>query len=321
MVAVAQVAAIDVGSNSVLLLLADVGPSGVRVLEERCEVTRLGKGLAHGAPLDPDAANRTIEVLIDYGARARAVGARVLAVGTEALRRARDGESFLGRARAALGVGLAIISPEREASLALRAVAESFAEMGGPLVVLDIGGASTEVVLGGLGPRAGKVERFDSLPLGSVRLHERHIDHDPATPAEIAALQADVETVLAQASVRPPAAAPVVGVAATVTTLAAVEAGVVPYDGERVHGGWLLASEVTRQVDLYSRLPVSERQRIPGLDPRRAEVILAGALLLERLMSWLSVGSIRVSDRGVRWGLVHEFAAEIADVDPQSSTS
>jgi len=311
---VAQIAAIDVGSNSVLLLLADVGPWGVRVLGERCEVTRLGRGLAHGAPLDPGAASRTLEVLADYGARAGAAGARVVAVGTEALRRARDVESFLGRARAALGADLVIIPSEREAGLALLAVAESFPEMGGPLVVLDIGGGSTEVVIGGIGARAGQVERFDSLPLGSVRLLERHIAHDPATPAEIAALRADVDDALANTSVRPFADAPVVGVAATVTTLAAVAEGVAPYDGARVHGTWLNAAELARQVDLYSRLSVLDRRRVRGLDPRRADVILAGALLVERLMSWLSVESIRVSDRGVRWGLLYE-ARQAAGLD------
>jgi exopolyphosphatase / guanosine-5'-triphosphate,3'-diphosphate pyrophosphatase len=296
----AQVAAVDIGSNSVLLLIAELSPDGVRAIEERCEVTRLGKGLDRGE-LDAAAVERTLEVLADYGARA--ASATIRAVGTEALRRARDASAFLARAQAALGAPVEILSPEREGSLALRGVTASFPEMHGPLVVLDVGGGSTEVIAA----HDGILDRVDSLPLGSVRLHERHVTHDPPTPAELDGIRADVDRALARVP-RPFPGSTVVGVAATVTTLAAVSGAVSPYDGARVHGTRLSATDVRRQIDFYARLPAAERCYLPGLDPKRADVILAGALLVERLLSWLGADSLRVSDRGLRWGLLLEPA-------------
>lgn len=300
----AQVAAIDVGSNSVLLLLAEVAGQDIRVIDERCAITGLGKGLDRSDRLDPAATERTLAVLRDYGGLARDAGANIVAVGTEALRRTRDQAAFVAHARAALGADLEIITPQREAALVMLAVDASFPELPCPLVALDLGGGSTEVIVG----RNGTVEAVASMPLGSVRLHERHVAHDPPTSGEIAAIRAEVDEALARCALAPPVGAAVVGVAATVTTLAAVAGSVTPYDGARVQGTWLSADEIGRQIGRYARMSVAERRTLPGLDPRRAEVILAGALLLERLLGFLAAPGLRVSDRGVRWGLLYEIA-------------
>jgi exopolyphosphatase/guanosine-5'-triphosphate,3'-diphosphate pyrophosphatase len=300
-------ATIDVGTNTALLLVARVEPSGeIAVLEDRAEITRLGRGIGHAGAgaLGVEAIARTLEALRGFAALARAHGARIAAVGTEALRRAPNAADFLGPAAQILGAPIEVIDGAREAALTFRAASASFPELtrAGALVVVDIGGGSTEIIVS----ERGAVRWSTSLPLGSVRLTEKHVRHDPAEAAEQDAIVREIDAALA-AVPWPASGATVVGVAGTVTSLAAMALGLATYDPARVHGYDLGLAALDAEIARLGASTQAERERIVGLDPRRADVILAGALILSRIATAAGATGIRVSDRGIRWGLLYEL--------------
>ncbi len=295
-------ATIDIGTNTTLLLVARSGPA-VEVLEERAEITRLGRGIGRQGALDGEAIARTLAVLRDFAAVARRHGARIAAVGTEALRRASNAAAFLGPAAEILGTEIEVVDGEREAALTFRAVVASFPDLrAGPLVVVDIGGGSTEIVLAS----GGDVQFRISLPLGSVRLTEAFVRHDPPTAAEQEAIAQAIGTAIAAVPFSRQAA-PLVGVAGTVTSLAAMAQSLASYDPARVHGYRLSRRDLGAEIARLAAATQAERERMTGLDPRRADVILAGALILDRVAAAAGVDEVRVSDRGIRWGLFHEL--------------
>jgi len=297
-----NLATIDIGTNTTLLLVAGTDPS-VAVLEERAEITRLGRGIGREGALDPEAIARTLAVLREYAATARRHGARIAAVGTEALRRAPNATAFLGPAAEILGTEVEVIDGEREAALTFRAVVESFPDAHrGQLVVVDIGGGSTEIVLA----TDGRVEFRTSVPLGSVRLTEAFVRHDPPARADQDAIAAAVDDAVRAVpfSSRP---ATLVGVAGTVTSLAAMALELATYDPARVHGHRLSRGDLGRQLARLAAATQAERERIVGLDPRRADVIFAGAVILERIAAAAGAAEVLVSDRGIRWGLLYEL--------------
>jgi exopolyphosphatase/guanosine-5'-triphosphate,3'-diphosphate pyrophosphatase len=293
-----RVAAIDVGTNTALLTIAEDG----RALEERAEIVRLGEGLDRSGRLKDEAIARTVAVVAEFAAAIAKHGCkRVAAVTTEAVRKAANGGDFVARATAALaavGGRMEIIDGEREARLSWRAVAASFPQLSGPRTVVDIGGGSTELIVG-----ERQVEGVISLPIGSVRLTERIVAHDPPTAEEAARLAATVDEALAQA---PAPRGALVGIAGTVTTLAAMEQRLVEYDGARVHGATLSRAGVDALVAQLGATPLADKRRTPGLDPKRADVIWAGAIILQRVMARAGADACIVSDRGIRWGLIEE---------------
>ena len=303
-----KLATIDIGTNTTLLLVASVEGQTLEVLADRAEITRLGRGIGQQGALAPDAIARTLAALRDYAALARQHGASVAAVGTEALRRAPNAAAFLGPAAEILGTEVEVIDGEREAALTFRAVAASFADAGqGRLVVVDIGGGSTEIVLASDGEVGFRV----SLPLGSVRLTEAYVRSDPPTAAEQTAIAAAIDAAIASVPLPAPPAA-LVGVAGTVTSLAAMSLELASYDPARVHGYRLSRADLARQVARLAASTQAERERMIGLDPRRADVIFAGALILDRIAAAAGAGDIRVSDRGIRWGLLYELAQSLS---------
>jgi len=304
-----NLATIDIGTNTTLLLVASVAGPSVEVLAERAEITRLGRGIGRSGELAPDAVARTLAVLREYAAIARQQGARVAAVGTEALRRAPNAAAFLGPAAEVLGGPVEVIDGEREAALTFQAVVTSFPDVAaGALAVVDIGGGSTEIVLA----TGGTVEFRVSLPLGSVRLTEAYIRHDPPAAAERAAIDATIEAALARVPF-PPAPITLVGVAGTVTSLAAMALDLASYDPARVHGHRLSRADLGRQLARLGAATQAERERMIGLDPRRADVIFAGALILDKIAAAAGATEVVVSDRGIRWGLLYELARTTPD--------
>jgi exopolyphosphatase/guanosine-5'-triphosphate,3'-diphosphate pyrophosphatase len=294
-----RVATLDIGTNTILLLVAEPGP---RVLLERARVVRLGEGVDRSKQLLPAAIERALDTLREYAAEARRLGVtRTAAVGTQALREVGNADAFLRPARELLGCDVEVISGEREADLSWRAVAESFPELD-RAAVMDIGGGSTELVVA----RSGRVERKVSMAIGAVRLTERLIQTDPPTDAEMLAVERAIDQALDQIGDLP-SGLPLIGIAGTVTTLAALHARIDPYDGQRVHGMTLHRADLAAQVARLRGLPLAERRQLPGLDPARADVILAGALIALRTMDRLAAPDLRVSDRGVRWGLLYEL--------------
>jgi exopolyphosphatase / guanosine-5'-triphosphate,3'-diphosphate pyrophosphatase len=294
-----RVAAIDVGTNTALLTIAD----GDRAVEERAEIVRLGEGLDKSGRLKDEAIARTVAVVEQFaGAIEKRQCERVAAVTTEAVRKAANGGDFVARASEALarvGGRMQVIDGEREARLSWLAVAGSFPSLTGPRTVLDIGGGSTELIVG-----EREVEAVVSLPIGSVRLTERIIAHDPPTYEEAVHLATTIDEALASA---PAPRGALVGIAGTVTTLAAMAQRLDRYDAASVHGSSLMLADVDALAAMLATTPLADKRRTPGLDPKRADVIYAGAVILARVMARAGVDSCIVSDRGIRWGLIYEM--------------
>ncbi|WP_437679488.1 Ppx/GppA phosphatase family protein [Sorangium sp. So ce131] len=307
-----SVAAIDIGTNSVLLLVAERRGGELVALVDRATITRLGQGVDAARALAPEAVERTLACLARYGEELRALGVeRVDAVGTSAMRDAAGGEAFIARARELIGVAPRVISGPEEAELTFAGALTGLdLPTGAPRIVFDVGGGSTEIIVG---TAAGAVEHAVSLDVGAVRLTERHVRADPPAEADLEAVRAASRAALAAVRAEPlRAAPPLVGVAGTVTTLAALARDVVPYDGARVHGARLSGAEIAALTSRLASLPLAARRQLPALDPARADVIVAGSALVEEILAWAAklAGApvdLLVSDRGVRWGLAERL--------------
>jgi exopolyphosphatase/guanosine-5'-triphosphate,3'-diphosphate pyrophosphatase len=229
----------------------------------------------------------------------------VAVVGTSALRDTADAGGFCAEVRALLGSEPRVLGGEEEARLSFEG-ALSGLTLAGPIALCDPGGGSTELVYGSVASDVAVIDTLYSVELGAVRLHERYLRHDPPTPTELGELGLAVRVTLAALPL-PPARVTWVCVGGTVTTLAAIELGLVRYRGERVHGMRFGAARIHELAERLGRLPIDARRTIAGLDPARADVIVAGAMLLCELLSWARVSDVLVSDRGVRWGLVQRL--------------
>lgn len=296
-----KLATFDVGTNTVLLLVVESQSNGnLKAILERARITRLGKGVDKSGKLDPGAAQTTLETITEFASEARAAGAeKIIAVATSALRDARDGADFIRRVKETAGVELQIVPGLEEAELSRLAVERSLnLDPDLHLLITDIGGGSTELIRSEPGRELVAV----SMQIGSVRLTERIIEHDPPSHDEIAKLSATIDENLEQLrwTFRPEV---LVGIAGTVTTIAAVAMGMRKYDAARVHGHSLTRAEVSAVLKKFGAVTLAERKKIPGLVEARADVIFAGALILDRVMAHFGVGRVIVSDQGVRWGL------------------
>lgn len=304
-----RVAAIDIGTNTVLLLVAERTASGELVaVEEHATITRLGEGVDKTRTLAPAAIERTNSVIGRYAEIVERLGAkRVDVVGTSAMRDAGGGDAVRAHVKATLGVDARTISGDEEARLTFKGALSGVTsvKMGGRVRVFDIGGGSTEIVHGERG--LDTLLFAHSYDVGSVRLTERHIQSDPPTDAEIAAVRHDARMAFVSVP-RFDSDAPPVGIAGTMTTIAAVALKMATYDGSRVHGLTLPIAEVERVVDDLARLPLDERRRVPGLEPKRADVIIAGGLVGLAYLEHVGADQVTISDRGVRWGLAEELA-------------
>ncbi|MFY1830084.1 Ppx/GppA family phosphatase [Myxococcus fulvus] len=302
-------ATIDIGTNSVLLLVAERTEDGrFEAVLERAEITRLGRGVDATRRLSPEGMEATLAVLEAFAREAREQGAQDIAVSaTSAARDAVNGAEFLEAAKTRAGVTVEIISGQLEAELSFAAVSSDFAgEAAGPLLVLDIGGGSTEFIYGN---PAGHVDFRHSFDVGAVRLTERFVSSDPISAEDRARIQAHLRETF-KALPPPPPASVLVGVAGTVTTVYAVKHAIDPYDAARVHGGTLSVGELGALADQLCQQPLAARRALPGMQPKRADVIPAGALILLEAVKALGLDGCRVSDRGLRWGLLaHRFGA------------
>jgi exopolyphosphatase / guanosine-5'-triphosphate,3'-diphosphate pyrophosphatase len=296
-----RLATFDVGTNTVLMLVSESDGEGkLTAVLERARITRLGKGVDRTGNLDPENSQRTLDTIAEFAEAARAVGAeKILAVATSALRDAGDGADFIRRVKEQAGVELQVIPGLEEASLSSLAVKRSLnLPAARCLLIADIGGGSTELIRCESG---GEIASM-SLQLGSVRLTERIIRHDPPSKEEIEKLTATTDEQLAQLGwVFHPDV--FVGIAGTVTTVAAVAMGMRDYHASRVHGHVLQRDEVAAIVKRLGEVTLAERKKIPGVLEARADVIFAGSLILQCVMQHFDIASVTVSDQGVRWGL------------------
>ena len=275
------VAAIDCGTNTIRLLVGALPDVDVR--ESR--IVRLGQGVDATGRLAQEALDRTFAALDDYAATIRELGAtRVRMCATSAVRDASNGAEFIGGVQERLGVGPDILTGEQEAELSFAgAVRELRGPVAEPLLVLDIGGGSTELTLG-TRHRDG-VRRAHSMDVGSVRLTERHLHSDPPTAAEVAACVADVDAALDASPVPVHKAGTVVGVAGTVLTVVAGVLGLDSYDKVRIDQTRLDPAGVIAYVDGLVAMSTADRLALPFMQKGRADVIGAGALILSRVLS------------------------------------
>ncbi len=303
-------ATIDIGTNTVLLLVAErSAPHGKRPsfqpVVERAEITRLGRGVDRSGRLEPRAIEDTVSVVARFAGEARSLGAeRIACVATSAARDSANGAAFFEAARATAGLVPEVISGDEEARLVWASAWRDFGEGAGALAVLDVGGGSTEVCLGdGPLPRARR-----SLQIGAVRLTERIAPPDPPDPAALSALRLRAAEALQRAVelVSGPLSGRLVGVAGTVTTLAAVERALPVYDAGVVHGAELTLAALEALYRRLGALTTSERAQLPGMEPKRADVIVAGCAIVLEAMRLLGFDRLTVSDRGVRWGLLYD---------------
>jgi len=304
-----RVAAIDIGTNTVLLLVAERDAAGQLVaVEERATITRLGEGVDKTRALQPAAIERTNTAIDRYAEIVERLGVeRVDVVGTSAMRDAGGGEAVRAHVRSKLGVEARTISGDEEARLAFAGALSGIASVpaSSRVRVFDIGGGSTEVVHGVRGE--AELVFAHSYDVGSVRLTERHVKNDPPLESELEAVRADARAAFSSTPAFD-SDVPPVGIAGTMTTLAAVSLRMAAYDGARVHGYTMPVSEIERVVAELAHLPLAERSAVPGLEPKRADVVVAGGLVALAYLEQAGASEVMISDRGVRWGLAERLA-------------
>ena len=282
-----RVAAIDQGTNSTRLLVADVEDGHVHELHRETRITRLGEGVDERRRLLPAPVARVRNVLADYRRIAELLGVeRALLVATSAVRDAENGEAFLGEIEWSYGFTTRLVSGDEEAQLTVRGIA-SDRELDATTLVLDIGGGSTELMLG---------DARHSVDVGSVRLTERFDDDVEAAAAAARAVLPRLE----------PHAA--VGVAGTITTIAALDLDLPEYDRERVHGHVLARAAAERQLERLASITLEERRALPAMDPERAPVIVGGAVILVEVLRTYDLGAIEVSERDILDGIALDAA-------------
>jgi exopolyphosphatase/guanosine-5'-triphosphate,3'-diphosphate pyrophosphatase len=319
-----RLASMDVGTNSTRLLIADVEDGRIVAEVDRdMVITRLGKGVDRTRRFDPGALARTLEVIEDYAGRAAKAGAEAVRVAaTSATRDAANRDDFLDGVRRLVGVEPEVLSGADEAATSfLGATWDLPREIagqgpGGPVLVFDIGGGSTELILGELGAAPERAPAAVSVDVGSVRLTERHVSHDPLVPAEVAAVKADARAALTGAGERigwngPDGAGAIVGVAGTVTTVTAVTLGLTAYDPSKVHRTTLTLEQVRSTAAALCAITVAEKAAIPVMPPGREDVIAAGALVLESLLEVLGLERIIVSETDILDGILLGLAGRL----------
>jgi len=294
-------AVIDIGTNTLLLLVVD--PQLRRVVD-LCRFGRLGKGLDATGRLAPESIDLSLEICREYRSvmDKHGVGAPSI-IGTQALREAQNARDFTEPAEQILGAPIITIGGEREAQLAYLAVRNTFPELAGTsFVVVDVGGGSTELITAN---ESGVVSAV-SVPIGAVRMTERHLKSDPPAIGEALALDDDVDNQLRKLEL--PAQVPVIGTAGTATTMAAVSLALETYDPDKVTGHRLTPDEVDALRRKLFKATTAQRREMAGVEPERADVIAAGVAIYHRVMHRIGAPVLITCDRGIRWGLAYELA-------------
>jgi exopolyphosphatase / guanosine-5'-triphosphate,3'-diphosphate pyrophosphatase len=295
-----RVAVVDVGSNSTRLLIADVAGGRVSEVERRSRVTRLGRGVDLSGQLSAEAIEAACEAVADYVAICREAGIETIeSIATSAVRDASNGGAFIAELRERFALSPRVLDGGEEARLTyLGATHERLPEE--PTLVIDIGGGSTELIVG----TGEEIGFHTSLQAGVVRHSERHIVADPPTVSELEALATDVRGLIEAATEGEPAATALAGiaVAGTPTSLASVEIGLEPYDPKQVHGHTLTLASIQHLLSQLASAPLSKRAKITGLHPDRAPNIVAGVVILVEAMRAFDLERIEVSEHDILYG-------------------
>ncbi|HTR75074.1 MAG TPA: Ppx/GppA phosphatase family protein [Solirubrobacterales bacterium] len=293
-----RVAVIDIGSNSTRLLVADVAEGRVVPVERRSTVTRLGRGVDLSGRLAAEAVEATCAAVDPYVATLQELGAeQVDAIATSAVRDAGNGDAFIAELRERFALSARVLDGEEEARLTyLGATSETAPAV--PTLVVDIGGGSTELIVG----EGREAEWHTSLQAGVVRHTERHLVSDPPTPVELEELAADLRGLIETAKAGAPRAAAGIAVAGTPTSLAAIELELEPYDPNRVHGHTLELPNIQRMLSRLAAAPLAARTEITGLHADRAPTIVAGVVTLVEVMRAFGLDRITVSEHDILYG-------------------
>jgi exopolyphosphatase/guanosine-5'-triphosphate,3'-diphosphate pyrophosphatase len=305
-----RVAVVDLGTNTTRVLVADVEDGHVGELERRTKVTRLGEGVDSTGRLGDAAIERVASTLTDYKAVIDELQPeRTIALATSAVRDASNGDEFRGLLHDRFGLDVQIIPGEEEARLTFKGATAARPAGDGPFVVIDIGGGSTEFVVGSAG---GDPSFRVSTQAGSVRQTERHLHEDPPSDEDLLALRAALRSIVEHAipdAVRAEVRQGI-AVAGTATSLAAIDQQLDPYDPDKVDGYGLLLEACERMLGELAAIPLDERKRVTGLHPDRAPTIVAGAAILVESMSVFGLTSVEVSEADILHGAALDLAAK-----------
>ena len=296
-------AVIDIGTSSIKFFLGELSDDGaMRTLFDENDIQRIGDGLRETGVISPAAMERNIEALSRFAKKARDNGAdEILCIGTMALRNATNAVDFLKLARETCGVKVSVISGEEEARLSYLAAMSGLPIHEGKIVIFDLGGGSTEFVFG----EGSAVNKRFSVDLGNIRITEKFFKSDPASPEEIQAAIDEIENTFTRYDVKGETAQ-LVGMGGTVTAMGAVKHRMSEYKADVIQGSKLTAQDIEAQFLDYSKKTVEERRRTVGLQPKRADVILAGCCILKAILKLLGAGEVTISDRGIRHGLAFD---------------
>ncbi len=300
-----RVAAIDCGTNSIRLLIADVQGGTVRDVTRVMTVVRLGEGVDVSGRLSSPALTRTWAAVADYAAQIESAGVqRVRMVATSASRDAANADEFVAGVVSRLGQAPEVISGDEEAQLSFHG-ARSVLDLPGQVLVVDIGGGSTEFVVGD-----AVVSSARSVDIGCVRMTERHLRDDPPSPEQIRAATADIDAAVATAAATThfEQADHFIGVAGSVTTVAALAMGLPEYDSQRIHGARISAVDVRAVTSRMLRATRAQRAAEPVMHPGRVDVIGGGALVLDRIMAAGGFAEVIVSEHDILDGMVLDLA-------------
>ena len=300
-----RVAAIDCGTNSLRLLIADIDGDNFREVHRDMQVVRLGQGVDKNKAFAPEAIERTLNVTREYAAVLRAKGVeRLRFCATSATRDATNRDLFIGGVENILGVAPEVIPGAEEAALSFLGATKELGQELAPFLVVDIGGGSTEFVLG-----ERSVESARSVNIGCVRMSERHLNHQPPTSAQLAAASKDIDAAISEAGefVDFTAAQTLIAVAGTATTVAAAALGLLEYDRYSIHLSRISASKVHEVADMFASMTRNEIATLGYMHPGRVDVITSGALVLSRVMTLTGAQEFVASESdildGIAWGL------------------
>jgi exopolyphosphatase / guanosine-5'-triphosphate,3'-diphosphate pyrophosphatase len=296
-----RIASIDIGTNTILMLIADIGSDGAcTVISDEQRIARIGKGVDKSGAIAWEAFSRSEQYLKEYLEKTRSLDVDIVrATGTSALRDAHNRDDFLGYMHQRLGLEIEILDGAEEALWTYGGAISGFSDRKGYFSVLDIGGGSTELTVG----QGFTITDRRSLDIGCVRLTEKFLPQSPPSEQGLEALITHIDAAIPRFPDFDPATTTFVGVAGTVTTLAAVELDLDAYDGNRVTGSILTADVVEKRLVQFSAMGREELHQSLRIDPGRADIILSGVVILSRIMKLRGIPRIMVSERGLRYGI------------------
>lgn len=298
-------AIIDIGSNSIKFFVGELAADRtIKTVLDTNDIARLGESLDSTGAISPEAMERNVASVAAFAKQAKELGAdRIVSVGTMALRKASNSAEFVEKVKKTCGIEVQIIPGEEEARLSYLAILSGLPlEKDADLVVFDTGGGSTEFIYG---KGTQMVKRF-SVNLGAVRITENYLKADPVSPADVQAAIAQIDKEFKEAGVNGKPAQ-LVGMGGTVTSMGAVKHKMVKYDPSVIQGSRLTKKDIEEQIEEYSKRTVEQRKELPGLQPKRADVILAGACILKVITDRLGADGLTISDRGLRHGLAFDL--------------